>query len=380
MAKLHHEVVLDLQPDSVEWCPNLGLHNGFAVGSYQLNEATGARSGKLYWYEANPEVVGGMWQLQPGPESACSGIFDMRWAPPISQQPALLALALADGMLKLVAPPEGGNHSKERQGAGSSLDLSCSVEAAGSSEQFGWTDVASIDVASGMILTVDWGRHPSHQRIAVVSTSTGYLATVETAEAELCVSHVWHGHDLEAWVIAASHHQAGLLFSGSDDCKLKGWDLRAPTNMPSFVNSREHGSGVCCIQSSPTLEHLLVTGSYDEYVRMWDLRMMSRPSCTSKVSTGGGVWRLKWHPSDPLLLLASCMHNGFAVVSLSQDSTAATISVSEKYEHQKTLGYGGDWCHTATAEIPTLVATCSFYDRLLHLWEPSTRPVSYPAQ
>jgi hypothetical protein len=123
-----------------------------------------------------------MWQLQPGPESACSGIFDMRWAPPISQQPALLALALADGMLKLVAPPEGGNHSKERQGAGSSLDLSCSVEAAGSSEQFGWTDVASIDVASGMILTVDWGRHPSHQRIAVVSTSTGYLATVEVSK------------------------------------------------------------------------------------------------------------------------------------------------------------------------------------------------------
>ncbi len=106
-----------------------------------------------------------------------------------------------------------------------------------------------------------------------------------------------------------------------------------------------------------------------------------------QVNTGGGVWRLKWHPCDSHLLLAACMYAGFAVLRVDAASgTAGTaqrstlparpdnrIAVAERYPHHQSLAYGASWCAEVGEGGQSLVATCSFYDRLLHLWSPGTR-------
>ncbi|KAG5221894.1 WD-40 repeat-containing protein [Salix suchowensis] len=54
--------------------------------------------------------------------------------------------------------------------------------------------------------------------------------------------------------------------------------------------------------------------SYDTSVRLYDSRKAVAPVGTADV--GGGVWRVKWHPS-PLRaddLLVACMHDGFKVL------------------------------------------------------------------
>ncbi len=53
---------------------------------------------------------------------------------------------------------------------------------------------------------------------------------------------------------------------------------------------------MCSIAFHPHAEHIFAHGSYDQTVHCWDIRSMASP--LSSVDTGGGVWRLKWHPSE----------------------------------------------------------------------------------
>ncbi|KAL8497564.1 hypothetical protein ACS0TY_021048 [Phlomoides rotata] len=77
--------------------------------------------------------------------------------------------------------------------------------------------------------------------------------------------------------------------------------------------------GICCIAKSPHDPNVLLTGSYDECLRIWDVRSTSTPVTESSISLGGGVWRIKHHPSIPGLILTACMHNGFAIVKFRGD-------------------------------------------------------------
>lgn len=104
-----------------------------------------------------------------------------------------------------------------------------------------------------------------------------------------------------------------------------------------------------------------------------------------QASTGGGNWRLKWHPRDPTLLLAACMYNGIAILRATPSSTDggsceeagfSQVEVVEEYKGHGSIGYGADWHFgfgpgAAGAQSRSLAATCSFYDRLLHLWTPA---------
>lgn len=54
--------------------------------------------------------------------------------------------------------------------------------------------------------------------------------------------------------------------------------------------------GVCCVAESPIVHNTILTGSYDEYMRAWDVRSISKPVNGTLVCLGGGVWRIKHHP------------------------------------------------------------------------------------
>lgn len=350
MACLHHESVLTVNPDSTEFCPLQDLRNLLAVGTYQLDEKTQDRHGLLHLYAISSKGLSKVqladgttdcthhWQLEQTSAVPISGIFDMKWQ---VAQPARLLAACAEGSLHVLA-----------------LQLS---------DDTSWlVEQQTIVVSEGaMALSLDIAA--CGQRV-VASSSAGTMSALQASESETCVTAQWHAHDLEAWSAAFDRWQDSVVYSGADDCMFKGWDLRQPDSSAIFVNRKSHSAGVCCIASSPQQEHYLVTGSYDEHIRFWDTRRISHPVEIAQVSTGGGVWRLKWHPRDSTQILAACMHNGFAVIQA--DHSTGSVKVLEEYSGQKSLGYGADWCHLPTDGY-SIAATCSFYDRLLHLWSPA---------
>ncbi|GIY04573.1 diphthine methyltransferase [Caerostris extrusa] len=146
----------------------------------------------------------------------------------------------------------------------------------------------------------------------------------------------WNAHSFESWIAAFNYLQPHLVYSGGDDCRLKGWDTR---NLPSAIfTSKRHSMGVTAISKSKINEHYLVTGSYDENVFLWDDRSMKIP--ISEISLNGGIWRLKWHPTNHNYLLSASMHNGFHVLSIEDGN----LKLKAHYNKHESLAYGVDWC------------------------------------
>lgn len=229
-------------------------------------------------------------------------------------------------------------------------------------------EITSEKISNSMCLYLDW--NPSATLITV-GLSDGFVSIVSLLESKLEIQEEWKAHDFELWTTSFDIHQPNLVYTGSDDCKFNCWDLRdSPSNLV-FQCSKVHKMGVCCIEKSPHDTNSLLTGSYDELLRVWDIRSISKPINETSISLGGGVWRVKHHPFIPGLVLAACMHNGFAIVAIKGNKA----EVLETYKKHDSLAYGADWhkgeANLAGGRTKPLVATCSFYDKLVRLWRPS---------
>ena len=188
-------------------------------------------------------------------------------------------------------------------------------------------------------------------------------------------SHDILGEAVPAWIAAFDAHNPSRIFSGGDDCALKAWDLR--TSSLIAKNTKSHSAGVTALQFHRHREHIFASGSYDESVRVWDDRVLTKPLATLHV--GGGVWRTKWfqNSSSDFLALA-CMQAGSCVAEYSHGDDnetpclrATVVYPEENSLHEKHLAYGIasmlQW-QDYKGEFNALIASCSFYENTVSLW------------
>jgi len=233
------------------------------------------------------------------------------------------------------------------------------------------TTLQSIACASEDILclSLDWSsrRHESSNLGSIIcSLSNGSLALLRSDSQELLLAASWHAHEFEPWIAAWDYWNENVVYSGGDDLKMKGWDIRQDLAQPTFINKR-FDAGITTIQSHPCQEHVIAVGSYDNTVRIFDVRKPLSPLV--QIDVGGGAWRVKWHPCAERKqdLLVACMHDGFKTV----DTTEGNLTITKHYTGHGSLAYGADWSSSKDRRSrirQTLVASCSFYDHALHLW------------
>lgn len=242
------------------------------------------------------------------------------------------------------------------------------------------------------VLITSFSWHPENFMVGMtLSTGKVCLGIIDSDENADSASHMdVASHDLEAWTLAFLPDGSGLL-SGGDDSTLRFTELAdgSATSMP-WVDKKIHSAGVTAIlpvHLDPD-GALIITGSYDDHIRLIHISIAGRRQLLADMNLGGGVWRLKlldrkpklpahhgvekWRaepPPEGLLLLVSCMHAGTRIVRLSRSASKDWhIEVLAKFEEHKSMNYGSDCQPNVNEEGQRSFISTSFYDRLLCLW------------
>lgn len=194
----------------------------------------------------------------------------------------------------------------------------------------------------------------------LASDSRGSVSLISLTPSKLIKTRDWKAHSFEAWTCAFDKWNANVVYTGGDDTFLHIFDVRSD-EVTKVVTNKAHTAGVTSILSFD--ENRLITGSYDETLRIFDTRNWRQP--LHELMLFGGIWRIKTSKNDRKMLLCACMYKNFSICMVNEDATDASL-VAEFSKHES-ICYGADWAPSKLSNGNQIMATCSFYDKKLCL-------------
>ncbi|MCJ1382194.1 hypothetical protein MMC17_005306 [Xylographa soralifera] len=370
--------ILQAPPSCIEWSPS--PPDIVVIGTYSLNEPSDSsegaqsRSGSLVTYRLAGKSLQ---MLHTVP--TCAAVLDLHFSP---HHPEVLAVATSIGAFEIYQ-----------------LHLVHSVNL----ERL--LIVQAFDPAI-LVLSLAWHPSPERSTEIAVSLSDGNIALVDYNKTP-ATQFVTEAHSLEAWTVLWSYLENTssdcVLYSGGDDSGLRAFhpeqlrsDVRADDGdtestvsaVAPIFNTKIHGAGVTAILPiifvCDSMPKTILTGSYDEYIRVLALSPNGVWKVLAEKCLEGGVWRLKQianlennsmfsSTESSCYVLASCMHAGVRVLEICNTGDEIwSIKVLYKFEEHGSMNYGSDATLLQGQEegknLSVLIASTSFYDRKLCLW------------
>ncbi|KAL6929686.1 hypothetical protein ACO0SA_001090 [Hanseniaspora valbyensis] len=220
----------------------------------------------------------------------------------------------------------------------------------------------------------------NNDMLSILCTSTdgsSAIITVNNSNGENTIEYVGEMHELECWTGEFGNNPLldNCFFTGGDDSALKLFDTRQSLDTSVWSNNRIHEAGVVAIKTNNNKSfnvgnlNTILTGSYDDNIRLFDLRMLGPDIYPGKMpplgiknkNLEGGVWRLIDTDIEDELLVC-CMYNGAKTVKIDYKNEDSTFTETNYVKNgHNSMCYGGDFRNG-------LIATCSFYDNSLQIW------------
>ena len=175
----------------------------------------------------------------------------------------------------------------------------------------------------------------------------GHVGTVRALVLESKPSRLWHG--------AATPSPPLLLVSASSDRSLRVWD---PTAGVAMEVHEGHTSGVYSLASLG--RGRLVSGGFDNTVRVWDTHALSSSSCNAVLEGHSGtIDSVAAFMQNGIEYAVSCSGTQMRFWNLAMDTLEIILHVEARV-----------WAvHTAECEgVTCLVGACG--DKILRLWDP----------
>ena len=201
----------------------------------------------------------------------------------------------------------------------------------------------------------------------IAGLTEGKIGICGIGEGGMDTVNIFKGHEYEVWAVHSDPATPNIIYSGSDDCLLKQWDLREGVFTPSGVN-KEHSAGITTIRALTYLgmmPYSLSTSSYDGKLRIFDIRKLN--ASILHYSLGDQLWDYQLsntlHPDHRVYFAGASMYDGFIVGQM--DNGLGLLKWSFQYKAHNSIAYA---LYFWEEEGVINYITASFYDNLINYW------------